>query len=303
MTIDLQQLINSSISLRLASALARSMPPRPGYRIACGIAALMARRRNSGLIRAVRANQWVVSGGTLDARALDQAVQRALRYSAHSLFDLYHYLHDHEATRRLIVFDQSFQPILQRREREARGLVIAGLHLSSFDLILQWLCKDDMKLLVLTIPDPQGARRVEYELRRQSGMNLIPASVAAFRQALRHLQKGGMVLTGIDRPVENPDLEPHFFGYPAALPVHHVFLAARAHVPIVITVAYLQPDGTYHVFASDPIEMDACSNPEQTMLHNTEKVLVAAEEYIRRAPQQWSVPLPVWPRLIDRVPA
>lgn len=302
MTIDLQQVINSSLSLRLISSLAHRLPPRVGYQIAYALAEQIARRRESRLVQAVRANQWVANGETLQGSALDEAVRRTLRYSAHSLFDLYHYNDDFEATRQLLVFDSSFENIARRPEFAQRGLVVAGLHLSSFDLIMQWVCRNGLKPLVLTIPNPQGARQVEYELRKRMGMNLIPASVAALRQALRHLQRGGMVLTGIDRPIENPEICPRFFGRPAALPVHHIFLAVKARVPIVITAPYLQPDGKYHIFASDPIEMDACPHAAEETLHNAEKVLKVAEDFVRRSPQQWSVPLPVWPQSLELVP-
>ncbi|HEY3473000.1 MAG TPA: lysophospholipid acyltransferase family protein [Anaerolineales bacterium] len=300
---DLQQVLNSSLSLRLVSSLAQSLPPRLGYRIAHSLADQIARRRSSSLVRAVRANQWVASGEAADSQTLDWAVRETLRCSARSFFDLYHYIHDFEATRQRIVFDSSFESILKRREFEDRGVLVAGLHLSNFDLILQWLCKGGMKLMVITIPTPKGGRQIEYEIRKRTGMNLIPASVAAFRQALKHLQRGGMVLTGIDRPVEKPEVQPRFFGRPAALPMYHIFLALKARVPIVITVTYLQPDGRYHVFASEPIEMDVCLNQEETMLHNAEKVLAVAETFIRRSPQQWSVPLPVWPHAVDQVPS
>jgi hypothetical protein len=68
-------------------------------------------------------------------------------------------------------------------------------------------------------------------------------------------------------------------------------------------VTNLQQDGKYHVFASDFIEMDFEPDPNVEMLRNAEKVLSIAEEFIRRAPQQWSVPLPVWPQVMDRVPS
>ena len=302
MNIDLQQVINSSLSLRLISSLAQRLPPRLGYHIADGLADQIARRRDTNLVRAVRANQWIVRGEKLERDMLDQVVRETLRNSARSLFDLYHYNHDFEATKRLIVFDASFHALLQQPEFDQRGLIIAGLHLGSFDLVLQWLSKNGLRPLVLTIPDPQGGRQLEYEIRQRTGLRLMPASVTAFRQALRHLQRGGMVLTGVDRPIENPKVTPRFFGRPAALPIHHVFLAVRARVPIVMTVAYHQEDGKYHVFASRPIEMDSCPNPDEAILQNAEKVLAVAETFIRRAPQQWSVPLPIWPYTMDLVP-
>ena len=302
MAFDFRQVVNSSLSLRLVSLLAQLFSPRLGYQIAYGLAEQIARRSNSDLVQAIRANQWVVNGEVLKGDALDRLVHKTLRNAARSLFDLYHYSHDFEATRRLIVFDASFDVIAQRPEFAERGLLIAGLHLSSFDLILQWLSRDGLRPLVLTIPEPTGGRRMEYEIRKRTGMNLVPASVGALRQAVKYLQQGGMVLTGIDRPIEKPEVSPRFFGRPAALPTHHIFLAIKAHVPIVITVAYLQEDGKYHVFTSDLIEMDSCPNPKEAFLQNAEKVLAIAERFILRAPQQWSVPLPVWPQIVSQVP-
>ncbi|HLO17530.1 MAG TPA: hypothetical protein VK206_22045, partial [Anaerolineales bacterium] len=90
--------------------------------------------------------------------------------------------------------------------------------------------------------------------------------------------------------------------HPAALPMHHIFLATKAHIPLVIAVTNLQQDGKYHTFASDLIEMDDYSDPEVGALRNAEKVLSVAETFIRQAPQQWSVPLPVWPEIMNLVP-
>jgi KDO2-lipid IV(A) lauroyltransferase len=143
---------------------------------------------------------------------------------------------------------------------------------------------------------------MEYEMRKKTGLNLVPASVNALRQAIKHLQRGGMVVTGIDRPASDPGHRPRFFGHPAALPVHHIFLATKARVPVIVAAANFQKDGKYHVFASGFIEMDLHPDPEAGLLHNAEKVLAVAEEFIRQTPQQWSVPLPVWPQMMGLVP-
>lgn len=300
--VDLQQVLNSSLSLRLASTLAGRLPPRVGYGMAYAIARQIARQRHSNVVRAVRANQWVIHGEVMDGETLDHVVGETFHYWARSIFDLYHYIETPEATGQLIVLEPSFQQLARRPEFDNRGLIIVGLHLSNFDLILQWLCRQVMKPLILTIPDPQGGRRVEYEMRKRTGLKLLPASLGAFRQAIKHLQQGGMVVTGIDRPIPSPQACPRFFGRPAALHMHHIFLATKARVPIVVAVTILQEDGKYHVFASDFIEMDSHPDPDVEMIRNAEKVLHIAEEFIRRAPEQWSVPLPVWPEIMDLVP-
>ncbi len=300
--IDLQQILNSSLSLRLVSALAQRLPPRAGYRLATLAAEQIAHRRNSRLVRALRANQWVIRGEPEDAKALDQAVLESLRHSARCLFDLYHYIDNPTAAGELIVLEPSFRRFAQRAEFEPCGLMIVGMHLSNFDLILQWICKQVLKPLALTLPDPQGGRRVEYEMRRRAGMNIIPTSVSALRKAIKHLQQGGMVVTGIDRPIPKPEVCPRFFGRPAPLPVHHIFLATKAQVPVIVAAANLEKDDKYHVFASDLIEMDPDPDPAAGLLHNAEKVLATVERFIRECPQQWSVPLPLWPQIMDLVP-
>jgi len=302
MAINLQRINNSPLVISLVSVLGRALPLRLGHSLADFVAGQLAGQRDSPMIRAIRANQWVARGEALEKEALDQAVRDTLRHSARSIFDLYHYIQKPELTRRLIVPDSTTQQLARRPEFDGRGLVVVGLHLSNFDLILPWLCGQGLRPLVLTIPDPQGGRRTEYERRKKIGMNLIPASVGAIRQAIRHLQQGGVVLTGIDRPIPDPGARPRFFGRPAALPLHHILLATKAQVPVVIKVTNLQSDGKYHVLSSDLIEMDPQPDREAGVLRNAEKVLSIAENFIRQAPQQWSISMPVWPETLDLAP-
>lgn len=302
MPIDLQRLNDSRLVLDLVSALARALPVRLGHALADLVAARIARRKDSAMIRAVRANQWIARGEALGKEALDRAVIETLRSSARSLFDLYHYAANPVAMKRLIVLDPVAQALIHRPEFDARGLMIVGLHTSGFDLVGQWLVQQGMRPLVFSLPDPRGGRRREYEARRRIGMNVVPGSFAALRQALRHLQRGGMVLTGIDRPVPAPRVCPRFFGRPAALPTHHVSLAVKAGVPVLFLVPMLHPDGRYHAVTSEAIEM--VRHPDRTTeeMLNAERVLGVAEGFIRQAPQHWSVSLPVWPQALDLVP-
>jgi hypothetical protein len=54
--------------------------------------------------------------------------------------------------------------------------------------------------------------------------------------------------------------------------------------------------------SSEPIEMEFDLDREKAILRNAEKVLRQAEGFIRLAPQQWNVPLPVWPQYLGNVP-
>lgn len=208
---DLQQIINSSWGLQLASWLARSVPTGLGYKLADFIAGLIASRRQAKVVRAIRLNQWMVHDRALQGKDLDAAVRVTFHHSARAIFDLHHYIDDMRATGELIRPDESAQDLADMREFSQRGLVAVGLHMSNFDLVLQWMCKRGLRPLVLTIPAPQGGRRLEYEARKKLGMNLVPTSVPALRQAIKHLQNGGLVVTGIDRPIPDPPTCPRFF--------------------------------------------------------------------------------------------
>jgi hypothetical protein len=54
--------------------------------------------------------------------------------------------------------------------------------------------------------------------------------------------------------------------------------------------------------SSKPIEMEHASDHDREIIWNAERVLKQAETFIRLAPEQWNVPLPVWPELLDIVP-
>jgi len=302
MSIDLQQVINSRIAVSLVSFLGRVIPPDIGYPICDLIADWVATRRDSKVVQAVRVNQWMVHGANLEKDALDKAVWETFRNNARNLYDLYHYIQNPEATQRIISLDPVVRGLVERPEFGNHGLVILGLHLSNFDLVLQSICRQGFKPIVLTLPDPQGGRRVEYEMRKRTGMNLVPASASALRRAVNHLERGGMVLTGMDRPVPNPKYCPRFFGRPASLPTYYIHLASKARVPVVIMAAIQQADGKYHVMTSEPIEMEEYPENGMQILRNAEKVLRRAEDFIRLVPEQWNMFLPVWPEMLEKVP-
>lgn len=303
MSIDLQQIINSPFTVRFVSAVAWAIPPAVAYPFCNLIGAWVATRRQSTVTQAVRINQWMARGASRDNRELDRAVRETLQNNIRDLYDLYHYLQRPEAMQCRINLNPLAAELIRRPEFSGRGLMIVGIHLTNFDGILQSLCRQGLSPLVLTIPNPQGGRRIEYEIRKSTGMNLVPTSLSTLRQAVRHLEQGGLVLTGIDRPISEPKLFPRFFGRPAPLPIHHVYLAMKARVPIVLMAAIRQADGKYNLLNTGLMEMEQHADHETGLLANAEMVLGKAEGFIKLAPQQWNIPLPVWPQLLKDVPS
>jgi len=181
-------------------------------------------------------------------------------------------------------------------------LLLAGVHLSGFDLLLQAMCLHGFRGMVLTLPDLKDGFQAQFELRRRTGMDLAPASVGALRRALKCLRAGGLVVTGIDRPVTSPRHRPIFFGRPAALPTHHIKLALKADVPVVVIAPAKRPDGTFHWRTSGPIEMRPYDDDGLELQRNAERVLAVAETIIRANPCEWAMTLPVWPDALAQTP-
>jgi phosphatidylinositol dimannoside acyltransferase len=297
-----RKIINSPFGLGLANLIGRCTPYWLGYRIALYIADRISARKDWKLVHATRCNQWVVHGEQLEGPALDQVVEENFHSIACSIFDLYHNINNSAAFLRLIEPHPTAIALVQRPEFSSRGLVVAGVHLSNFDMVFQMGGLAGIRAIALTLPELSAGYQKQLELRVKKGMRILQASVGSLKHSVNHLRAGGMIITGIDRPDESYPYRPRFFGQPAALPIHHIFLALKAHVPVIVGATLKQSDGKYHLLFSEPIEMQPHPDKHTEILQNAETVLSVAEGFIRRDPTQWAMTFPVWPDALDQVP-
>jgi lauroyl/myristoyl acyltransferase len=299
---DPRNTINSPLGLSIALLIGRYTPNRLGHRMVNVAADLISARKDWNMVRAARLNQWVVRGGNLNQAALDEVVRQNFRTTARSIFDLYHNINNPEVFSQIIEVHPMAAELLQRPEFAERGLVVAAVHMSNFDFIGQAAGMAGVKAMFLGLPDMHPGYRKQLEMRKEKGMNIVPTSSGAIKQAVKYLRDGGVVMTGIDRPNESYPYRPLFFGRPAALPIHHIFLALKAKVPVLVGSVIWRTDGKYHFLFSEPIEMQPHPDRHQEILQNAEDVLLIAEGFIRHDPSQWSMTFPVWPDVMDQVP-
>ncbi len=302
MSLEPRRVINSPFGLSLANLIGRFTPYWLGYRIASFLADRISARKDWKLVHATRCNQWVVHGEQLEGQALDRAVTENFHSIAFSIFDLYHNINNAAAFLRMIEPHPTAIELVQRPEFSNRGLVVAGVHLSNFDLVFQMGGLAGIKAIALTMPELSAGYQKQLELRVKKGMRILQASVGNLKHAVNHLRAGGMIITGIDRPDESYPYRPKFFGRPAALPIHHIFLALKAHVPVIVYATLKQPDGKYHLLFSEPIELQPHPDRHTEIILNAETILKVAEGFIRQDPAQWAMTFPVWPDAMDQVP-
>ncbi|MDH4139274.1 MAG: lysophospholipid acyltransferase family protein [Coriobacteriia bacterium] len=298
--LDLDALANSRFGLKVATGIGRATPPSVGHRLADQAADALARRRGSAIVRAVRANRWVASGGTLTGAALDEAVRLTLRHIGRCIYDLYHLTDDAATLARRVRISPEFAERLERLDG-GEAVVVGAPHMSNFDFAGRALARAGFRAQVLSVPDPTDAYRAQNEARQRVGLEITPISPEALRLALKRLEGGGAVLTGVDRPLEDGGRELTFFGRPARLPDVHVRLASRVGVPFVLVWVTMAEDGAYDVWAEE-VALSG-GRGDEAVRRDAEKVLARAERVIAERPEQWAMPHPVWPEALEELDA
>jgi phosphatidylinositol dimannoside acyltransferase len=302
---DLQKILNSRESGLWALRICRVLPPQLGHVLSNTLADRIAANPQLPLVQAVRLNRWVVSGGKMESEELDVAVRQTLRHIARSFYQLFHKANRPEALQKSVVFNDRIDELIAASRENRCGVMVTGVHLGNFDLVMQAAGWRGLQALAISLPEnTEHPEAVEWQhgIRRQTGLEIRPASFGTFRAAIRRMREGGAVLTGIDRPLSSPRYQPRFFGRPASVPVHHVQLALEAGVPVVVMATSYQGDGLCHIQMSPEIQMRRFSDREQETLFNAEQVLEAARHFIQLAPEQWSVLQPVWPDALSELP-
>ncbi|MBN2848387.1 MAG: lysophospholipid acyltransferase family protein [Coriobacteriia bacterium] len=291
----------SRTGMSVARGLARVLPRALADSLIGLVASRILANPDSALVRASRVNQWVASGGTLAGESLDAAVCANVEMMARVLYDLYHVAGTGAAEVASVVVDEAFEAFVEREISGAGPFVYVGAHFGNFDLVGRALGFHGWRMQVLSVPEPTGAYQWQNELREQAGFEVTPVSIDALKQAARGLANGHSVLTGLDRPLPEPDKAlPRFFGRPAPLPLLHVRLAMRAGVPVVVLAGFRRADGRYSLIASDPIELEPGTQTPELLAANAERCLVPVEQWISASPEQWAMPHVVWPDV--RVP-
>jgi KDO2-lipid IV(A) lauroyltransferase len=300
---SLRALLNTRYGVETALTIARGTPRRLGYKITDWGAVFFARRRRTDLVKAVHLNQWVARGLKSTAVELHRATIEVFRSTGRSFYDFYHNMDRPKEVLRLVRFDESFEQHVVPRQGAGEGTLIVTPHLSNFDLAGRMLAMVGFQFQILSFPVTPGGYKLQNQLRSEGGLEVTPMSVESMRQAKQRLLNGGMVLTGMDRPLEESNYPVRFFGHTALLPVAYIRMAMQAKVPVIMVACQRGKDAKYKLYASEPMYMsEEGDDLRASIIANAERVAAQAEYYIRQTPQQWAMFYPVWPQLSQLVP-
>lgn len=290
------------MAVGIALALARFVAPPIGHPTSRVIADCVSGRKGLAWVRAVRANQWVITGRRLSSRELDRAAVAVLRHQARCLFDLYHTRRNPEAMKALSPYSDEVGALIERSRSRRGGAMVVFPHLSSYDIAFIANAYRGLEVQILTLPQPSSGYRAQNRIRCVEGFDVTPVCEASNRKAIERMKDGGLVITGIDRPVEGKSRSLNFFGHASCLPVGHIRMAMMANVPVIPAAVTMRSDGKYHLTVSEPIPMCPDPDPIVAVRRNAEAVLQIIAGFIRQAPEQWLMYYPVWPQVAAEMP-
>jgi phosphatidylinositol dimannoside acyltransferase len=295
-----RELLHQPILFQFLILLGKLLPRKFGLSLAALIGTVVGSLKNTALIQAIRANQWVIHDQQLSKKALNKLPRVVFRSASKCFFDYFYFLNRPDKLEENVRFSPEAEAVIQRIANNEPCMVVCP-HLSNFELMGFTLAIHQVKVQVLTFPQPVATYKWQNDLRQREGLIITPMSLSAFRQARQRLREGGSVLTGLDRPLEKglqEKYQPAFFGQPANLPVAYIRMALEANVPVFVFAAAYRPDGKYYLEGSPPIIMEPKEDLEEEILYNAHKVLKVAEDIIKKYPQQWAMFYPVWPQFL-----
>ena len=231
----LNDFINSQLGPWTGLFLGKVLPRGWAYWLADRIASSLVARQNSSLYQAVRSNQAVVRGKEYLSPELDGVVFEVLRNAARGYVDWFRALSNHQDFERThCTIDPHLITDALRSSAQGHGVVFVGAHMSSFNMFVMMMATRKLPIQALSYHRVEGSYKTDNIFRERLGINLTPVSTKALREAIENLQRGGFVLTAVDRP-DVGGVPMTFFGRTAILPIGHARLAIRTNDSDVAT--------------------------------------------------------------------
>jgi lauroyl/myristoyl acyltransferase len=131
------------------------------------------------------------------------------------------------------------------------------------------------------------------EIRKEHGIEMTPISMRSLRQALTRLRQGGAVGIAADVPVEGGE-ELIFFGQESQLRVGHARLALGTGAQILVGASHRTEEGSYRAELALAPQPESTGDQKQDSVRWAQDSLSMLEDFIRRWPEEWMMPVPVW---------
>ncbi|MFN7139069.1 MAG: lysophospholipid acyltransferase family protein [Limisphaerales bacterium] len=187
--------------------------------------------------------------------------------------------------------------VFENAKRDKRGVLIVTPHLGNWEFGAPILAQRGIKLLVITMeePDPR-LTEMRKASRQRWGIEtlVIGSNPFAFVEVIRRLEEGEVVALLVDRPHPANAVPVQLFGKRFAASVAPAELARATGCDIVPVFLPRTPTG-YAAHTLPKIEYDrAALRPPEARQALAQKIITAFEPVIRNHLNQWYHFVPLW---------
>jgi KDO2-lipid IV(A) lauroyltransferase len=234
---------------------------------------------------------------------LHQSTRAVLRHAALTYYDFFHMIDRPSAEiRNLVKLDPAFlAKVDETVQASDRGLLVLSTHMSNFDLAGFAFGTHKLPMLGLTVADPTTGFERLNEVRQRFGFDITPITPQSLRAGIRRLKAGGIVATGVDRPIPDDDIAVEFFGKPSFLPAGPARLAALTGARVVIVSCVYDHVTGYRLDSTDYLDLADTGDRKQDIVENTRRFARILEQFISAHPEQWMMFHPLWPDSAESV--
>jgi len=325
-----QDFVSSKPMTQLGILIARHLPRRVGYGLARVAAGIIANWKPE-VYWTVRANLRQVLGPEADDMTLHQMTYRVFFHAGQTYYDFFHAIgQPKEVLAEAVRIPEGFISFIRSEMARGQGVLLLATHMSNFDLLGLSVGARGLPIQILTLANPQGGFHLLNRLRAEAGFEITPITPQSLRAAIRRLKSGGVVLTGVDRPIlrQAQDTVPknhglglssqggilspalsgtngsskgcteilvEFFGQPAYLPLGPVRLALLTGALVIVGSCYYEPDKGYALEVTGPLEMIHTGDRWRDIMTNVRRLAEIVEEHVRARPEQWMMFHRLWP--------
>ena len=290
-----QDFTSSEPVTRLGIFIGQHTPRWAGYGLARIVASITARRKPE-VYWTVRTNLRQIVGPEVGDGVLHEMARQVFFHAGQTYYDFFHAIDQPpEVLTEAVRDSESLIRQMQSEVARGRGVLLLATHMSNFDLAGMAIGAHGVPMHGLSLADPGAGFRVLNRLRALGSIEVTPITPESLRMAIRWLKSGGMVLTGIDRPIFQERELVEFFGRPAYLPVGPARLALMTGATVFMGSCRYDPAEGYVLEATGPIEMVRTGDRQQDILTNTRRLAVVLEGYVSAHPEQWMMFHPFWP--------
>jgi lauroyl/myristoyl acyltransferase len=296
----LQDFISSKPMTRLGIVIGRHMPRRVGYGLARITAGIIARQKPE-VYWTVRANLRQILGPEADDVTLHCMTRQVFFHAGQTYYDFFHAIGwPKEVIAEAVRIPDEIVAFIRSETARGQGVLVLGTHMSNFDLVGLSVGARDLPMQMLSLANPRAGFHLLNHLRATAGFEVTPITPQSLRAAIRRLKRGGIVLTGVDRPIPVDRELVEFFGRPAYLPVGPVRLALMTGALVIMASCYYEPDNGYALEVTEPLEMILTGDRRRDIMTNVRWLASILEEHVRARPEQWMMFHAVWPEQGNR---